>query len=457
MDSPPTSLVEPSTENFSKVIFNKVEKKYKTGADINCSFTYTEPFQPREKDWVGIFKVGWKITRDYFTYVFVKSNNESAEGSIIFKAYYLPKVSEEFYQFCYVDENGEVRGASIPFQICQEMEMEEDDDMLIVMPEDTMEKFNAEVSALKDENASQQKTIDELQTKNEQLENEIKKLSIQLESERNRITTDNQTLEKEIKKQFNDKLMQLQTDLKNTEQLLKKSQMETVHEKEENDAQAKEVAKLRVEMTLQEVAITDLKEKLQRQSETVKTLEMEKENLQLAVEEQLSKTLQIQEEMKEQLTSTKEQLCKTENDLHQEKRQSETVKTLVIEKENLQLAVEEKFSKTLQIQEEMKEQLTSTKEQLCKTENDLHQEKIAKTTQQNVIEKLNATIAKQDAEITELRRQNQIAGLAHQNEAEKLQATNAEHEVNITVLRGQIQVRFTHLHHVIFLKWSYRI
>lgn len=42
-------------------------------------------------------------------------------------AYYLPKDAED-YQFCYVDQDGKVRGTSAPFQFRSESE----EDMLIV-------------------------------------------------------------------------------------------------------------------------------------------------------------------------------------------------------------------------------------------------------------------------------------------------------------------------------------
>lgn len=43
------------------------------------------------------------------------------------QAYYLPK-NDEYYQFCYVDQDGAVRGASVPFQFRAKTE----DDILVV-------------------------------------------------------------------------------------------------------------------------------------------------------------------------------------------------------------------------------------------------------------------------------------------------------------------------------------
>lgn len=48
----------------------------------------------------------------------------------MFSAYYLPK-DDEYYQFCYVDQDGVIRGASIPFQFRPENE----EDILVVTPQ----------------------------------------------------------------------------------------------------------------------------------------------------------------------------------------------------------------------------------------------------------------------------------------------------------------------------------
>lgn len=37
-------------------------------------------------------------------------------------------MDDEYYQFCYIDQDGQVRGASVPFQFQAEAE----DDMLVV-------------------------------------------------------------------------------------------------------------------------------------------------------------------------------------------------------------------------------------------------------------------------------------------------------------------------------------
>lgn len=51
--------------------------------------------------------------------------------------YYLPKDEMEFYQFCYIDSGGQVRGASTPFCFRKSAEhgfesVSQDDDLLVV-------------------------------------------------------------------------------------------------------------------------------------------------------------------------------------------------------------------------------------------------------------------------------------------------------------------------------------
>ncbi|XP_063314956.1 calcium-binding and coiled-coil domain-containing protein 2 isoform X3 [Pelobates fuscus] len=351
MESPPTSIVVPTNTNFSLIIFNNVQKWYKINTDISCCYTYTEPFQPGRKDWIGIFKVGWKTTREYFTWIFVQSAEESTEKSVNFKAYYLPKDCEEYFQFCYVDENGEVRGASTPFQLCKEVE--DDSDMLMVMPEEMVDKLQVEILDLKERASSDQKTIENLQETIKKLESKIKGLLIQLESEKSRKTTPEQPLELDkIQKQSDYTVQKLQSELKEMEQSRNESRLEKEHLQEVITAQEKKIAKLCVDLAMQEVAISELKEKSEVESQNMKRLQKENKNLQNDVEEQKAITLEATEKLNKQLKST-------------EKKMSE-----------------------LQI--------------------DLHQQKIVNTAQQKAVEKQNDAIAEQEAMISQLSRQNKV-------------------------------------------------
>ncbi|XP_051958480.1 calcium-binding and coiled-coil domain-containing protein 2-like isoform X3 [Xyrauchen texanus] len=108
------------TSSFSQVVFNDVPLSYPPNTAVTCRYTLTGGLQPNPRDWIGIFKVGWTSTRMYFNYVWVEPcldhvGLEPVLQQVVFRESYLPKDNWEFYQFCYVDSSGCVKGASTPF------------------------------------------------------------------------------------------------------------------------------------------------------------------------------------------------------------------------------------------------------------------------------------------------------------------------------------------------------
>ncbi|XP_055432093.1 calcium-binding and coiled-coil domain-containing protein 2 isoform X5 [Bubalus kerabau] len=175
VDDPPTSAVLLDHCHFSQVIFNSVEKFYIPGGDITCYYTLTQHFIPRRKDWIGIFRVGWKTTREYYTFMWVTLpvdlNSESAkQQEVQFKAYYLPK-DDEYYQFCYVDQDGVVRGASIPFQFRPENE----EDILVVTTQGEVEEIEQHNKELCKENRELKDSCVSLQKQNSDMQATLQK------------------------------------------------------------------------------------------------------------------------------------------------------------------------------------------------------------------------------------------------------------------------------------------
>ncbi|XP_061410733.1 tax1-binding protein 1 isoform X2 [Lethenteron reissneri] len=130
VQTPPVGDGNLEPYSFSHVIFHNVAQAYPPDTHLECRYTLTQHIQPHSKDWVGIFKVGWRTPRDYFTFLWapVPSSTQTSLGSeqhLIFQAYYLPKDDGEFYQLCYVTSNGEIRGASTPFQFRNSSESDE--------------------------------------------------------------------------------------------------------------------------------------------------------------------------------------------------------------------------------------------------------------------------------------------------------------------------------------------
>ncbi|NXW84546.1 CACO2 protein, partial [Alopecoenas beccarii] len=178
-DEPPTSAILLDNCHFSQVVFNNVEKFYVPGGDVTCQYTLTQNMVPHGKDWVGIFRVGWKTTREYYTFMWAPlpsdthgdtHSDTAAQHQIQFKAYYLPK-DDEYYQFCYVDQDGMVRGASVPFQFRAETE----DDILVVTTQGEVEELELQNKNLREENEELKASCASLQQQNIDLEEELKK------------------------------------------------------------------------------------------------------------------------------------------------------------------------------------------------------------------------------------------------------------------------------------------
>jgi len=53
---------------FSYVHFKCIPETYTAGADVQCSFVVSEDVNVNSRDWVGLYKVGWRSSSDYYYY-----------------------------------------------------------------------------------------------------------------------------------------------------------------------------------------------------------------------------------------------------------------------------------------------------------------------------------------------------------------------------------------------------
>ncbi|XP_038831320.1 tax1-binding protein 1 homolog B-like isoform X4 [Salvelinus namaycush] len=225
MESFETAANMELSTNFSQVVFQEIPNSYVSNVALTCCYTLTAAIQPNPRDWVGIFKVGWSTTKDYHTFVWVEPSLDligletvrkqvlftvagywrSLEHAVIhvvihvdpehpkyaqmgdISAYYLPKDDSAFYQFCYVDSNGQVRGASTPFCFKTPGEQSTDcsleNDLLVIITQEKVEQREREkeelvmeLGQLKEQNETlrnalkeQQQEIDHLKLSNEEL------------------------------------------------------------------------------------------------------------------------------------------------------------------------------------------------------------------------------------------------------------------------------------------------
>ncbi|KAM9199356.1 tax1-binding protein 1 isoform 3-T3 [Mergus octosetaceus] len=368
----PSSANALQTSNFAHVIFQNVAKSYLPNTHLECHYTLTQFIHPHQKDWVGIFKVGWSTARDYYTFLWSPMPENYVEGSTVncvltFQGYYLPNDDGEFYQFCYVTHKGEIRGASTPFQFRTSspveelltMEDEGNSDMLVVttkagLLEFKIEKIIKEKEELLKVTSVLEKETTQLRDQVERLEKELnheKQRCDQLQTEQKANIQASETLKTEnddLKKKHEEaasKVLQLEEDIMTVTQkaiaketeldsmkdklkkvMLEKEQLECVLKTEKDE---KELYKIHLKNT--EIENT----KLVKEIQTFKNLDANKENmisyykeevgrlqLFIAEKENMKKAFLLSSSNKEDASILKEQLRKAEDQIQASKQEA---------------------------------------------------------------------------------------------------------------------------------------
>ncbi|XP_058262973.1 calcium-binding and coiled-coil domain-containing protein 2 [Hemibagrus wyckioides] len=142
--------VDLESSTYSQVVFIDVPPSYPLNTDVICCYKVTGGLIPNSKDWIGIYKVGWESAVKYYCYEWTKpcSDYEGFEQQIVFKKSYLPTDDGEFYQFCYVDSNSQVRGASTPFSFQNPAEISVDCSLLVISTQEQVEQTEKEKEVL---------------------------------------------------------------------------------------------------------------------------------------------------------------------------------------------------------------------------------------------------------------------------------------------------------------------
>lgn len=130
------------------VEFLGVSDKYPPSKDLTIGFQCPSGIRVSSSDWIGIFKVGWVSTRDYYTFEWVSWSSPVQEedkkaGSVTFAGRRIPPNDGNMYQFCYVGRDYTMKGCSRPFVISV------DADDLSYIDSDFVEITNDDVDQLR--------------------------------------------------------------------------------------------------------------------------------------------------------------------------------------------------------------------------------------------------------------------------------------------------------------------
>ncbi|XP_010221730.1 PREDICTED: tax1-binding protein 1 isoform X2 [Tinamus guttatus] len=365
----PSSANALQTSNFAHVIFQNVAKSYLPNAHLECHYTLTQYIHPHQKDWVGIFKVGWSTSRDYYTFVWSPMPENYVEGStvncvLVFQGYYLPNDDGEFYQFCYVTHKGEIRGASTPFQFRTSspveelltMEDEGNSDMLVVTTKAGLLEFKIE------------KIIKEKE--------ELLKVTAVLEKETAQLRDEVERLEKELNHE-KQRCEQLQTEQKTNIQTSEALKTENDDLKKKHDEAASKVLQLEEDiMTVTQKAIAKETE-LDSLKDKLKKVSLEKEQLECVL-----KTEKDEKELyKIHLKNTEIENTKLVKEIQMLKNSDANKENMITyykeEVGRLQLFVAEKenMKKAFLLSSSNKEDASILKEQLRKAEDQIQASK----------------------------------------------------------------------------------
>ncbi|XP_072268582.1 tax1-binding protein 1 isoform X2 [Pyxicephalus adspersus] len=382
------------TSNFAHVIFQNVAKSYLPSAPLECHYTLTQYIHPHAKDWVGIFKVGWNTARDYYTFLWSPMPENYVPDSthncvLTFQGYYLPNDDGEFYQFCYVTHKGEIRGASTPFQFRTSspvdelltMEDEGHSDMLVVttkagLLELKIEKAMKEKEELQKITAILEKETVQLRQDVEILQNNLlceRERSDQLSTERDGMLQASEILKaesEEVKKacrEMSSKILQLEEDLISVNQ-------KAIEKETEIDSLKDKLKKVNLENEQLEFQVKNEKDEKELYKVHLKNTEIE--NTKLLTEVQTLKNLDVNKE--NLITHYKDELAKIKLCLDDKERMCKDLLQNRAEKEDIGL-LRQQLRKIQDEHQSSRQEVSFMSRELCdavtvrdKTMSDLH-------------------------------------------------------------------------------------
>ncbi|XP_054454380.1 calcium-binding and coiled-coil domain-containing protein 2 isoform X2 [Anoplopoma fimbria] len=318
----PLEAADPAARTYSQVVFTDTPQSYPPLTPVTCCYTLTAAFQPNPRDWVGIFKVGWSTIKDYHTFVWVEPcldvvGKESAARQTVFKDYYLPK-DDDFYQFCYVDSAGQVRGASTPFcfkkqaEKCTESSM--DEDLLVITTQEQVELSLHEKAEL-------QKELDQIKRENETLKNDLQMERQQAAGIKGQIEQKEKRMSQLVKEmdQIKEQYENLQSTFQEKEEMIKQT------EKQQRDAVKEKKQSLSLDVASKQNE-THAQEKYERALMKIKLLKEEREVLNGKIDAQsveISMLNSRQREQERELFKMKDSIQLLQVDLQSSEKEKE--------------------------------------------------------------------------------------------------------------------------------------
>lgn len=477
-----------SDSEFVAVVFHSIQECYPPELNIECRYTIKPTVKPTSSDWIGIFRVGWQSLKDYVMYQWspmpsVKySDGKPISNRVVFPGKSLPKSEEEFYQFCYVSNKSDIRGASVPFQIktklfepeleCCEVEDEDGTTMLLVKnktaileeqlsraldetavlksSKETIAKdlrnANEHILLLEDQKADLVAETRKLQEKNETVVAEVETLKKSLE-EKNRELDREWIAREDSARKINELELKSEELMKSLDSANKRADEFAIlleaERHQNNQVQQNKVLKFVAEKTqyLEAMAgdrkvIENLTNDLHARDEEIKALNNQtaalKESVKSFIIESTEKNRQI-ENLQQELQKESKEFMNCKQVLVMEiKEKTERINEICSEFKNKQ----KELAETQQEKENFKQTLESELLQVAKLQKDSKQESNALAFKidalRDALQEKQEIICKLEYEIEDM--SNQLAG-----EKDKNAALEEDYETVVRVLEEQLE------------------
>lgn len=370
-------LVIVESSDYAQVVFEDVKEVYTNTEDLECVFTLNELLKGDESiEWVGIYKVGFSSCSEFTAKSSIDIINDN-KGKAIFPVEVLPKEDGEFYQFVYVTNSKQIRGASVPFQFkteeCEFTEDEEQDAVVVKFDNnETINEIKNRCAMLTTANETYQKLIKENETVIKSLKDDVAAIKLRCF----RLTMDNEKLNFTLRNKAdslknlaetitsltsdNDSLQMRFNDLSNDNKNLLVSLQERIDQ----------VASLKKELESIKICKSEFNEVLSLKENEIVQLEKDKDELNRIAEELTTINDQI-DSLESQVVERTEELDEIKNTLKKNNvivsEQAEQIEAILKEKTNLVNLVEtlkEEKAVLENDKKEMVQELTMSKDKL---------------------------------------------------------------------------------------------
>ncbi|XP_078581069.1 uncharacterized protein LOC144864658 isoform X2 [Branchiostoma floridae x Branchiostoma japonicum] len=107
------------------VVFDEIQKSYRPDESIFLVYTLDHAYTPSKRDWVGLFKTGWKAFHEYIAFEWAPKQPKREKFPLVRSVYFLakdmalPSSGTQEYSFLYVSRKKGVVGSSTTFRISE--------------------------------------------------------------------------------------------------------------------------------------------------------------------------------------------------------------------------------------------------------------------------------------------------------------------------------------------------